>query len=309
MKLRRGLVVVGLSLPFWVGLVLFILFHSKGAVGTVLNIRIRIDPGSLALTAGTLLALLLLGFWIAHERIERRAQRVQAQIHREAAQMRRRFLSQLDHELKNPLTALRAEIAYLSDDQQVENYAQAMSDMSVQVERLGRLVTDLRKLAELEELEIDLLPVNMGELLKEIMEAAQGHPGYEARQVQLLFLQDPWPLPSVPGDRGLLWLACYNLLDNALKFTPEGAMIEVRAFEVPPWLVVEVADNGPGISEDDLPHIFEELYRGVNARGAPGSGLGLALVRAIMIRHAGSVTVRSRPEQGTVFTLRLPLHP
>lgn len=308
MKYRRWLVATGLSLPFWIGLVLYILFYSQGRAGTVLNIRIRIDPGSLALTAGTLLALILLGFWIGHDMIERREKRVQAQIHREAAQMRRRFLGQLDHELKNPLTALRAEIAYLSDDQQVENYAQAMNDMSIQVERVGRLVTDLRKLAELEVLEIDRLPVDMGELLKEVLEAIQGHPGYEARQVKLFFLQDPWPLPSVPGDRGLLWLACYNLLDNALKFTPEGATIEVRAFEVPPWLVVEVADNGPGISDEDIPHIFEELYRGANFHNTPGSGLGLALVRAIMIHHAGSVAVRSRPEKGTVFTIRLPLH-
>jgi two-component system OmpR family sensor kinase len=308
MKFRKWLIAAGLSLPFWIGLVLYILFYSEVEAGTVLNIRIRIDPSSLSLTAGTLLTLLLLGGWIALERIERRAKRVQTQIHHEAAQMRRRFLSQLDHELKNPLTALQAEIAYLSDSQRVENYAQAMSDMAAQVERVGRLVTDLRKLAELEELKIDPQAVNMGELLNEVMEAIQGHPGYQARKVRLLSPQDPWHLPSIPGDRGLLWLACYNLLDNALKFTPEGAAIEVRAFEVPPWLVVEVADNGPGISDDDLPHIFEDLYRGANARNVPGSGLGLALVRAIMIHHAGSVTVRSRQEQGTIFTLRLPLH-
>jgi light-regulated signal transduction histidine kinase (bacteriophytochrome) len=103
------------------------------------------------------------------------------------------------------------------------------------------------------------------------------------------------------------WLACFNLVDNALKFTPPSSEIEVRAFEVNPWVVVEVVDNGSGIPPEDLPHIFEELYRGKNARGCAGSGLGLALVRAIVARHEGDITVRSRPGQGTVFTLRLPL--
>ena len=109
------------------------------------------------------------------------------------------------------------------------------------------------------------------------------------------------------GDRDLLFLAVYNLLDNALKFTRPGDIIEVRAVENGRTVTVEVADTGPGIPEDELPHVFEELYRGQRARGTEGSGLGLALVRAIAERHRGMVTVRSREGEGTVFTLHLPL--
>jgi signal transduction histidine kinase len=83
----------------------------------------------------------------------------------------------------------------------------------------------------------------------------------------------------------LLWLVFYNLLDNACKFTRPEDAIELRAVEDGHWLVVEVADTGIGIAEDDLPHLFEELYRGSNARGVEGSGLGLSLVQRVVTRH------------------------
>jgi two-component system OmpR family sensor kinase len=98
-------------------------------------------------------------------------------------------------------------------------------------------------------------------------------------------------------------------VENAGKFTRPDDAIEVRAFEDDRWIVVEVADTGPGIPEQDRPYIFEELYRGDNARAVEGSGLGLTLVRAVARHHGGRVTVRSREGQGTAFTLRLPRSP
>lgn len=99
----------------------------------------------------------------------------------------------------------------------------------------------------------------------------------------------------------------HNLLENAIKFTRPGDRVEMRAFEDGSTLVVEVADTGPGIPEDELPHVREELYRGQGARGVPGSGLGLALVRAVIERHGGRVSLRSRIGQGSVFTVHLPV--
>ena len=98
-----------------------------------------------------------------------------------------------------------------------------------------------------------------------------------------------------------------NLVANAVKFSPPGATIEVRALEEDRHAVIEVADTGIGIPDDEIDLVWEELARGTAARAVPGSGIGLALVRTIVDRHGGSVFVRSRVGQGTVVRLRFPL--
>jgi Osmosensitive K+ channel histidine kinase len=119
----------------------------------------------------------------------------------------------------------------------------------------------------------------------------------------------PWPLPEIVGDRDLLSLAFFNLIENAMKFTGKENTVEVRAMEHDRQVRVEIADTGPGIPAEDLPRVFEELYRGTNARGHESSGLGLALVRRVIDRHQGTIAVRSRRDgaRGTVFTVSLPL--
>jgi two-component system OmpR family sensor kinase len=101
----------------------------------------------------------------------------------------------------------------------------------------------------------------------------------------------------------------YNLVENALKFTSGNEAVEVRVLEDGKAIVVEVADSGPGIPSEELSKIFEELYRGINARGVEGSGLGLALVQRIVELHGGQIQVRSSQDnpRGTVFTVRLPV--
>jgi two-component system OmpR family sensor kinase len=138
--------------------------------------------------------------------------------------------------------------------------------------------------------------------------AARVIPAYEGRDVNLLIPKVPSPFPTITGDRDLLLLAAYNLVENALKFTSAEDSVEVRAMEDGRTIVIEVADSGAGIPPEDLSGIFEELYRGSNARGTEGSGLGLALVNRIATLHGGGVGVRSSQTdpRGTVFTLRLP---
>jgi two-component system OmpR family sensor kinase len=168
------------------------------------------------------------------------------------------------------------------------------------------LAADLRKLAEVEAQSLERAAVDVADLLEEVVDAARQKPAAAERRLTLSLPQAPWPLPPVAGDRDLLFLAVHNLLDNALKFTRAGDTVEVRAAEDGSAVVVEVADTGAGVPAEELPHLFEELYRGQGARGIEGSGLGLALVKAIIERHGGSVAVRSRPGQGSVFSLRLP---
>jgi len=290
--------------PLGLGLLAALLWQAGVFPYPVLELHLRADVGTLLLLAGALLTLLALPAAVVGVHGARRRARDLDAIRVACADDRRRFLRRLDHELKNPLTALRAGLANLSALPAGAERDAARASVEAQVARLSRLVADLRKLAELERRPLERTPVDVGELLAEAVELAQETPD---RAVTLALPQAPWPLPPVPGDRDLLFLACHNLLDNACKFTRPGDAIEVRAFEDGRRVVVEVADTGPGILEEDLPHVFEELYRGENARGVEGSGLGLALVHAVARHHGGSVAVRSREGEGTAFTLRLPL--
>lgn len=221
---------------------------------------------------------------------------------------RRNFMRRLDHEIKNPLTGLRAALVNLKEGKTEEERQQAVENANRAVERLIRLLNDLRKLSELEERVIERYPVNVPELLEDVITAVHVNPVYAKREINLLIPKVPSPFPLVTGDPDLLLLAVYNLLENALKFTCAEDSIEVRALEDGRAIVIEVADTGPGIPPEDLPKIFDELYRGSNARSTEGSGLGLALVNRIAALHGGGLGVRSSQTdpRGTVFTLRLP---
>ncbi len=269
----------------------------------------KIDVGTVTFLAGLLLTVLSLAFYFGTWMRERQVRMTLERSAQEAEQWRRRFLRRLDHEIKNPLTGLQAALANLRETQSEAEREGAAEQADHAVERLRNLLADLRKLSELEERPLERLPVDIPALLQEMVEAARALPAFANRRINLLTTRVPWPLPAVVGDRDLLGLAIYNLIDNALKFTSAGDSVEIRALEDGRTIVVEVADTGLGIAPGDLGDIFEELYRGANAHGVEGSGLGLALVRRIVALHGGQIDVRSRQEEprGTVFRLRLPI--
>lgn len=294
---------LGGTLPLIFGLLLALLISQTRLPNPVLYLRLSLSTA--VLLTGLLTTLLLTGaLWWHFQQAERVAQQ-RADLRLAAAEDRRRFLQRLDHELKNPLMAMRAGLANVSNGHD-EATRQALASIEAQTVRLSQLTADLRKIAELETRPLDFAPVEMGALLAEVFELAQDHPGSTGRKLTLTVPQAPWPLPPVPGDRDLLFLAIYNLLENALKYTAVPDAIELRAREDGRFVTVEVADTGPGIARDDQPYVWEELYRGKAARGVPGSGLGLALVKAIAERHGGQVALSSRPGQGTLVVLRLP---
>jgi two-component system, OmpR family, sensor kinase len=266
----------------------------------------RADIGSIFLITGIFISIIALTGISLSRRLALQQQEVYNQIQIQSADERRRFLRRLDHELKNPLTAIRAGLANLAEAPSSEARQEAFHSVEAQALRLSRLAADLRKLAELETRMVERSPVDIGHLLQEAFDISSDHPEARQRHFTISIPQAPWPLPVISGDQDLLFLAIHNLLDNALKFTRPGDTIELRAFEDGATVAIEVADTGPGISEEDLPHVWEELYRGMGARGIPGSGLGLALVRAVAERHNGQVNLRSRAGKGTVFTLKLP---
>ena len=269
----------------------------------------KIDIGMVAFLFGIFLSLLLIVYNFGSDVRAWYARQDEEDFLREVEAGRRRFIRRLDHEIKNPLTGLQAALVNMQEAAQPVDRTRAGDNARLAVERLKRLLADLRKLADLEERAVESLPVDIPALLEESVEAVKTLPAAQERNVSLLISRVPWPFPPVTGDRDLLSLVFYNLIENALKFTARDDSVEIRALEDGKSIVVEVADSGPGIPPDELYRIFEELYRGVNARGIEGSGLGLALARRIVSLHNGSMDVRSQQAdpRGTVFTVRLPV--
>jgi two-component system OmpR family sensor kinase len=264
--------------------------------------RVTIDLGTVVFALGILLSSMIAALLYCRTA----AARAQNETLAAANQDRRRFLRRLDHEMKNPLTAILAGLANLSGGDGRETQDPTLDSVTAQVNRLSALVAELRKLSDLETRELEREPVDMTELLEEAFALAQDHPSAANRNLALAVPRAPWPLPKVSGDRDLLFLAVYNPLDNALKFSQPEDTVELRAAEDDGEVVIEIADTGPGIPEDEIQQVWDELYRGQGARGVPGSGLGLSLVRAIVTRHGGEAGIRSRSGQGTLVTLRLP---
>ena len=269
----------------------------------------KVDVGTVMFVAGILVTALAGAIYIGTLMRDRRAQEDVDAAFREAERSRNRFLRRLDHEIKNPLTGLQAALANLRETVSLPERERAARNADRAVERLARLLADLRKLSDLAERPLEKLPVDIPKLLEEMIDAAHSQPAYGERPITLMITRVPWHLPPVTGDRDLLGLAIYNLIENALKFTSEQDFVEVRALEDGRTIIIEVADTGPGIAPDDLRSVFEELYRGTNARGVDGSGLGLALAQRIVDLHSGRIDVRSHQAEprGTVFTLRLPI--
>lgn len=292
-------------LPLLLGLVGAALLNEAGGPRLNPTLRILISVSVIVFIGGLLASLLLalLMFWWG----QRARYRHMLALQRAATiEDRRRFLQRLDHELKNPLMAIRAGLANFSDAPSARARRAALTSVEGQTLRLSRLIGDLRKIAELETRPLERGPVDLTGLLREVIELAREKPEADSRHILLSVPQAPWPLPTISGDWDLIFLALYNLLENALKYTRPDDTIEIRAREDGPAVIIDVADTGPGIDAEDMPHVWEELYRGRGARGTAGSGLGLALVKAVAERHGGQVRLHSRPGRGTVFTLQLP---
>jgi len=301
--MRKRLLLI--LLPLGLGLIVAVLINQSQLPNPLF--RVLISLSSLLFFLGLLSSLILAVAWLSRQTAERRYRQKIARMQAETAEDRRQFLRRLDHELKNPLMAIRAGLANFANAPTAETRQAALATVEAQTIRLSRLTADLRKIAELEERPLDRTTVDLESLLREVIDLVRDRPGAGERQIRLIVPQAPWPLPAISGDWDLIFLAMYNLLDNAVKFCQPGATIEVRGREDGLFVMVEVADTGPGIEAGELPHVWEELYRGQHGRTVPGSGLGLAMVRAVVERHGGAISLDSKADQGTVVTVRLPV--
>jgi two-component system sensor histidine kinase MprB len=217
----------------------------------------------------------------------------------DSQQAQRQLIADASHELRTPLTSMRTNVELLArgrlpDDERTK----ALTDVSTQLEELTVLVTDVVDLARDGEPQREVEDVRLDLLAGDAVDRARLHTPKVPFETDLRE-----SLVSGVPDR--LFRAVANVLDNAAKWSPPGASVRVRVANGE----VTVRDRGPGIAEEDLPHVFDRFYRSPAARGTPGSGLGLAIVRQVVESHGGTVSVGSADGGGTVVRLAFPPGP
>jgi two-component system sensor histidine kinase MprB len=210
----------------------------------------------------------------------------------------RQLVADASHELRTPLTSLRTNIEVLQRPEGLsrDDRERLLHDVREQLADLGVLVGDLVELAREDNHDLEPQPVQLDELVAEAVRRARLHAPTQR------FALDAESC-SVEADPFRLERALANLLDNAVKWSPPDAPVEVMVAGG----VVTVRDHGPGIDSDDLPHVFDRFYRASSARGLPGSGLGLAIVRQVAEAHGGSVRAETARGGGVLLRLELPV--
>jgi signal transduction histidine kinase len=225
-------------------------------------------------------------------------------------EQRVRFLADVSHELRTPLTVLRgeAEVALRGMSKPEAVYRESLQVIVNQATDMGRLVEDLLFLArsEAEEIRYEFRVLHMGDL---IVDAVNDAVAIARRRQVRISTTRPAPDSLVRADPWRIKQAVLNLLDNAIKYAPAGSDVEVACVSVPGAVELTIADRGPGVPPDELPHVFERLFRGKQARteGIGGSGLGLSIARRIVEKHGGTLALASEPGHGTVATMHLPI--
>ncbi|HEY3083321.1 MAG TPA: HAMP domain-containing sensor histidine kinase [Chloroflexota bacterium] len=230
---------------------------------------------------------------------------------REAQQERDDYVSVMTHDLRQPLAGvlgyaqlLERGLRAANGEERLLKYARGIATGA---ERMMRMVTNLLEIARVESgrIEVDAVPVKLEPLVDELVETLQGTIEQKRQSVHIDVAAD---LPSVVTAEPLLRESLANLIGNAIKYTPDGGRIDVRARRAGEQVEIQVADTGIGIPTDALPRIFGRFFRTGQAevRELRGSGLGLALTKMMVEKIGGTVDVASKLGEGTTFTVRVP---
>jgi PAS domain S-box-containing protein len=229
---------------------------------------------------------------------------------RVAEAARNSFVATATHELRTPLTNMRLylEAALEDGEKDPQLMSKCLNILNTETRRLERLVGEMLSVSEIEAGSLKIR--NDDVRLDKIFEELQADYTAQAKEKKLSLTFDlPPKFPVILGDRDKLMMTLHNLLGNALKYTPHGGKVSVLVRAEPKRLVVDFSDTGIGVNEKELALIFDKFYRAKDPRVAKitGTGLGLALAREVARLHGGEITVQSTLDQGSTFTLTIPI--
>ncbi len=228
----------------------------------------------------------------------------------ELEQARRNLTAAVSHDLRTPITSIRAMVEALADGV-VSDPATAQRyyrNIRTQTQNLSTLIDDLFELSRLEAEQpaLQIEPVNLNDLLSDVVESMQAQVKNNEVCLSGNFCED---LPIVQADTVQIQRVLYNLVQNAIRHTPANGSITLATGQAASGVQVDITDTGEGICADDLPHIFDQFFRGEKSRSRQtgGAGLGLAISRRIIERHNGQIWVNSSVDEGACFSFVLPV--
>lgn len=220
----------------------------------------------------------------------------------------RGFIRDISHDFRTSLAIVNSS-AYLME--QLEDQTRRSDHRQKIVVQVDRLVKILEKMLTLTRLEggdhLSYVPISVNQFIKETISKLEKSAERKKQQIAL-HLEAEFPI--VFADENILSMALYNIMENAVQYTPEGGMISVLVRRLDHGVLIEIADSGPGIAQDEIDRIFEMLYRGDKSRSTTtgGSGLGLTIAKRAIEAHRGKIEVESTPNKGTTFRVLLPLN-
>ena len=223
---------------------------------------------------------------------------------------RNQFVSNASHELKTPLSTMKIllENIIYQPEMDAELRMEFLSDVNREINRLNLIISDLLTLVSMDSknMRLNRETFRFADVVTDVAHRLSIVADQRKQEIRLQIADSC----EMYADMAKLTQVVYNIMDNAIKYTPEGGQIRVRLIRAGRDAILRISDNGPGIPKEDQPHIFDRFYRVDKARSRDtgGTGLGLSIVNQLVLMHGGSVSVQSEEGHGSTFTVELPIH-
>jgi two-component system sensor histidine kinase KdpD len=285
-------------------------FHNSKTTTTVIPISLGGRPvGSLGIQGSQVseTALHAIGNLaaITLERAHAQDSATRAEAARQSEQLKSTMLDALAHEFKTPLTPIKAAVTSMLSDSDINpTHLELLRIVDEETDRLNLMLTEAIQMSRIEAGELQVH--RSSQSLRRIVQAQMEKLGENVERRKIA-VEVPEGLPPVNVDAELIGIVIWQLLSNALKYTPPASPLTLRASEEEKEVIVSVEDRGPGISEQEKAKVFEKFYRGKDQRERiPGTGMGLTIAREIVRAHHGRIWVESEPGKGTTFSFSVP---